>query len=353
MARELPIQNGRLTTDLDANGFKIKNLPPGSGFTQEQADWSQTDSSAVDFIKNKPTIPAAVQVVAPSTDPSDAGKAADAKATGDALAGKLSKSEAEAGFTEWTVTGMPAGATDVTLTFFDEEPHSWQLSYTDGEGLPASEIIEGEADAVELHFSNKTATRTRLPTMADVNAKVPANTAITGATKCKITYDSKGLVTNGADLEEPDVPFVRYEYDTQYQTEEMVAVDDTDPNNPISYLETAGLLDRAENIIKVTGEADELRLSFPTAVSGKVRDFGIRVEVGGEEDTSEGATDPYVALTAPALVPPAGVTLENADGEIPALADGTATAAGVTLLYFSETSPGVFLVKGEQVEEVS
>ena len=38
MARELPIHNGRMTTDLDANGFKIKNLPPGSGFTQAQAD---------------------------------------------------------------------------------------------------------------------------------------------------------------------------------------------------------------------------------------------------------------------------------------------------------------------------
>ena len=29
MARELPIQNGRLTTDLDADGHRIKNLPGG------------------------------------------------------------------------------------------------------------------------------------------------------------------------------------------------------------------------------------------------------------------------------------------------------------------------------------
>lgn len=37
-------------------------------------------------------------------------------------------------------------------------------------------------------------------------AKVDANTAITGDTKAKITYDSKGLVTAGADLTASDIP---------------------------------------------------------------------------------------------------------------------------------------------------
>ena len=36
--------------------------------------------------------------------------------------------------------------------------------------------------------------------------KVTANGAITAATKCKITYDAKGLVTAGADLVENDIP---------------------------------------------------------------------------------------------------------------------------------------------------
>lgn len=39
-----------------------------------------------------------------------------------------------------------------------------------------------------------------------LDGKVNVNTPITGATKCKITYDSKGLVTAGADLAESDVP---------------------------------------------------------------------------------------------------------------------------------------------------
>ena len=40
----------------------------------------------------------------------------------------------------------------------------------------------------------------------DISGKVDANTAITGATKTKITYDSKGLVTAGADLAASDIP---------------------------------------------------------------------------------------------------------------------------------------------------
>lgn len=111
----------------------------------------------------------------------------------------------------------------------------------------------------------------------------------------------------------------------------------------------ATLADRTANIVQVTAATalDELRITFPAATSGKVRDFGLRVEIGTGS----------AALAAPALVPiaPTGETIkiENADGTIPAIADGTATAKGVTLLYFSETAPGVFVVKGEQVEEVA
>ena len=110
----------------------------------------------------------------------------------------------------------------------------------------------------------------------------------------------------------------------------------------------ATLANRTANIVQVTAATalDELRITFPAATSGKVRDFGLRVEIGTGS----------AALTAPALVPiaPTGETIkiENADGTIPALADGTATAKGVTLLYFSENAQGVFVVKGEQVEEV-
>lgn len=51
---------------------------------------------------------------------------------------------------------------------------------------------------------------TKVPSQQSVKAyadtKVAANSAITGATKTKITYDSKGLVTAGADLVASDIP---------------------------------------------------------------------------------------------------------------------------------------------------
>lgn len=43
-------------------------------------------------------------------------------------------------------------------------------------------------------------------TPAQLATKVTKNDAITAATKCKITYDAKGLVTAGADLEASDIP---------------------------------------------------------------------------------------------------------------------------------------------------
>ena len=49
-------------------------------------------------------------------------------------------------------------------------------------------------------------------TYSDVGA-VEANSAITGATKCKITYDSKGLVTAGADLSASDIPDISATYE--------------------------------------------------------------------------------------------------------------------------------------------
>jgi hypothetical protein len=48
-------------------------------------------------------------------------------------------------------------------------------------------------------LSNQTDLQTAL------NAKVTGNTAITGATKTKVTYDSKGLITSGADATTADI----------------------------------------------------------------------------------------------------------------------------------------------------
>lgn len=62
-----------------------------------------------------------------------------------------------------------------------------------------------------IEIATDTEASTGTDTTRAINAKqlatkVTANAAITGATKCKITYDSKGLVTAGADLSASDIP---------------------------------------------------------------------------------------------------------------------------------------------------
>lgn len=51
------------------------------------------------------------------------------------------------------------------------------------------------------------------------------NTAITGATKCKITYDSKGLVTGGADLQASDIPDLSSTYQTKLTSSNKLSTD--------------------------------------------------------------------------------------------------------------------------------
>jgi len=66
----------------------------------------------------------------------------------------------------------------------------------------------GSAAAVQGNTSStvKDAMDAAATAQGTADAAVVANTAITGATKTKITYDAKGLVTAGADLEATDIP---------------------------------------------------------------------------------------------------------------------------------------------------
>lgn len=81
------------------------------------------------------------------------------------------------------VTGLTTGAETVTNTWRGIQDNLTSTSTTDS--LSAKQGKE-------------------LKTLVD--DKVTANSAITAATKCKITYDTKGLVTAGAELAASDIP---------------------------------------------------------------------------------------------------------------------------------------------------
>lgn len=87
----------------------------------------------------------------------------------------------------------------------------------DAKGLVTGGADLSEADIPSLHLekiSDVTVSATEVNQLDGIesnvqdqlNDKVAKNNAIEGATKCKITYDAKGLVTAGADLSEADIP---------------------------------------------------------------------------------------------------------------------------------------------------
>lgn len=72
------------------------------------------------------------------------------------------------------------------------------------------EDITNKVVSETFNGSGYTGSDTGYPTTKAVvdalSTKLDANAAITGATKCKITYDANGLVTSGADLAASDIP---------------------------------------------------------------------------------------------------------------------------------------------------
>lgn len=90
--------------------------------------------------------------------------------------------------------------------------------------------------------------------------KVEKNNAITGATKCKITYDSKGLVTAGASLDASDIPDISATYQTKLSTTNKLNVDSIE-----------GL-----STVATSGEYGDLlnKPTIPTSTSDLINDSG-------------------------------------------------------------------------------
>jgi hypothetical protein len=78
------------------------------------------------------------------------------------------------------------------------------ISPTGGTGVVTINSTGGSGGTTWGSITGTLSSQTDLQTALD--GKVDENTAITGATKTKVTYDAKGLVTAGADLSASDIP---------------------------------------------------------------------------------------------------------------------------------------------------
>lgn len=101
------------------------------------------------------------------------------------------------------------GNTDIHVTTTNKS--AWDAKYDlPSGGVPYTDLSSGVQASLDR-----------------ADAAVPANSPITGAQKCKITYDSKGLVTAGTDLAEGDIPALSISKTTGLQTALDNKLDDT------------------------------------------------------------------------------------------------------------------------------
>jgi hypothetical protein len=116
-----------------------------------------------------------------------------------------------------------------------------------------------------------------------LDLKVDENAAITGATKTKITYDAKGLVTSGADATTADIAdSTNKRYVTDAQATVIGNTSGTNTGDNATNSQYSGLAASKENTITATTSADYYRGDKTFATLNKTA-----VGLGNVDNTSD------------------------------------------------------------------
>lgn len=320
--------------------------------------WTGSDASAVDIIARLAGKLDKSAVVAPSTSASDTGKAADAKATGDALLAKrgyndLSYSEQVVAWPDEVTFSdgytLPSGVT-YRLDFNDAGIPSY-INFYDGDTPVGSGTFESELepDGLILCYADERSiggepqytwpsTVSIKQTRTTVNSKLMRD--MSGGnydTAQKILDAINSVLVDKADR-------------AANPTAGNLAALDTD-GNPVDAGWTAGDLarysltvktisnnavtldDRADNYVdaRTLGSSDSLDIDFPAFVDGKSRDFVLAVECGANP---------------PAISYAAFVTIMAED------ASTLTPEEGMNIYAFTEFKPNMFLASRKTADTV-
>lgn len=133
----------------------------------------------------------------------------------------------------------------------------------DSNGLAVSVASASTSAKGVIEIATDTEASTGTDTTRAINAKqlatkVTANNAITAGTKCKITFDTKGLVTGGADLSTNDIPDLSSTY---------IAVTTKGQANGVASLDGDGKVPTAQLPSYVDDVVDAYIVSGATALS--------------------------------------------------------------------------------------
>ena len=227
------------------------------------------------------------------------------------------------------VTGYAYEVGDLCTSFDNDEQHKGAWLYKCILATDGSQPTWPETDPT--HWALATvedllaALRTALSGKADASSLAPVATSG--------NYDDLRGKPGNVSAFANDAGYLTSHQQLRYAMPESVAL------TPSGDAATLVCADRAVTNATIVTGFSTLNLSFPAAVSGYVRDFYLRITVAAGE-------------SAPAISVPQGITIENAGGAVPEIADGEASAAATTLVWFSETAPGIFTAKGETVKAV-
>jgi hypothetical protein len=149
-------------------------------------------------------------------------------------------------------------------------------------GIDAVKIADGSVSNEEFQVLNG------LQSVLD--AKVDENAAITGATKTKITFDAKGLVTSGADATTADIAdSVDKRYVTDAQATVIGNTSGTNTGDNATNSQYSGLAASKQDVI--TGGASTITSSNLTASRALVSDGSGKVAVSDVTSTELGYLD--------------------------------------------------------------
>jgi hypothetical protein len=164
-----------------------------------------------------------------------------------------------------------------------------QFVLQNGANTAAATFVFNGARTYTLPSANGTLSLT-----SDLTNKVDGNTAITGATKTKITYDSKGLVTSGADATTADIADST---NKRYVTDaNLTVIGNTSGTNTgdqtfldarvQSVTSSATVTPISTNdLVKITAQAVGLTLANPTGTFTEGQALMIRIKDNGTART--------------------------------------------------------------------
>jgi hypothetical protein len=217
-----------------------------------------------------------------------------------------------------------------TITLHTEDNHLSQIITTFSTGLTALNGLTAQVQnlavgtsGTDFAISSATSTHTfNLPTASATNRgalssadwttfndKVASNTAITGATKTKITYDAKGLVTAGADATTADITD---SLNKRYVTDANLTVigntsgtntgDQTFFNPRVQTVSSSATVTATStnDIVTITGQLVGLTLANPTGAFVEGQSLIIRIKDNGTaRSIAYGTNFREIGVTAP------------------------------------------------------